>query len=205
MPGTSMHKNLRPYYGVGINDSDYAIESVANGKRHVCPFFRKWHRMLERAYCHKYHYRKPSYTGVSVCNEWHSFMAFRYWMLTQNWEGKHLDKDLIFPGNKVYSPETCAFVDGITNNFTTDYASGRGEWPIGVNFDKANNKFKARICNPFTKKSESLGYFSCPDKAHFAWKRRKHELALQLADIQSDPRVAEALRSRYAITPTLRG
>ena len=66
-----------------------------------------------------------------------------------------------------------------------------------VCFHKRVKKFSATIGNPFTKKQEHLGYFTCPNEAHQAWKKRKHELACQLADIQTDQRVAEALRIRY--------
>jgi hypothetical protein len=118
-------------------------------------------------------------------------------MQGQDWEGKQLDKDLLIVGNKLYSPETCVFVSKITNTFTIDCGASRGEWPIGVNFDKHRGKLKVRCCNPFSKKAEHIGLFTCKNKAYEAWKNRKHELACQLADLQTDERVAAALRSRY--------
>jgi hypothetical protein len=48
-----------------------------------------------------------------------------------------------------------------------------------------------------TNKREHLGYFDCPDKAHIAWKKRKHEIACQIADMQDNACVASALRNRY--------
>jgi len=119
-------------------------------------------------------------------------------MVAQNWLGNELDKDIIVVGNKVYSPDTCAFISQATNIFTIDSSAARGKWPIGVSFNSRDGKFQAQCGNPITKKRESIGYFSCPDKAHLAWKKRKHELACQLADMQSDIRVAEALRLRYS-------
>ena len=124
-------------------------------------------------------------------------MRFRAWMETQDWEGKQLDKDILFQGNKEYSPSTCVFVDGIVNNFLLDSAAIRGDWPIGVCWNERDQKFQSNCCNPFTKKREHLGLFHCPNQAHLAWKKRKHELACQLADVQTDERVAEALRARY--------
>lgn len=124
-------------------------------------------------------------------------MRFRAWMETQDWKGKHLDKDILFQGNKVYSANTCVFVDGVVNTFINDNAAARGEWPIGVHWFEQRQKFVSMCSNPFTKKLEHLGYFTCPQEAHQAWKARKHELACQLADLQADERVAEALRTRY--------
>ena len=119
-------------------------------------------------------------------------------MLTQDWNGKALDKDILHPGNKVYGPDTCVFVQTELNNFLTDHGSDRGEYPIGVNWNKRAGKLHARCCNPFTGKRESLGLFSCPGAAHEAWRRRKHELACAYADQQEDPRIAQALRERFA-------
>ena len=70
---------------------------------------------------------------------------------------------------------------------------------LGVCFHKQVGKYYTQCSNPFTKKQENLGYFTCPNKAHRAWLKRKHELAVQLADTQSDERVAKALQERYAL------
>lgn len=119
-------------------------------------------------------------------------------METRDWQDKQLDKDLLNEGNKIYSRETCVFVSGMVNNFTTDSGAARGELPIGVCWDKEKNKFKSKCSNPFTKKIEHLGYFMCEQEAHQAWLKWKLELAYELAAIQTDPQVAEALISRYS-------
>jgi len=183
--------------GVGINDADYTVQPVVFGKRVMCPFYEAWKNMLVRCYDPRYHAKQPTYIGCSVAPEWHGFMAFRAWMIRQNWVGNDLDKDILVPGNKVYSPQTCVFISSGLNNFTTDSASARGEWPTGVYLDKHNGKFKAQCCNPFSGKQEYLGLFTCPDAAHEAWRARKHELSLQLAEQQTDPRLAAALSIRY--------
>jgi hypothetical protein len=190
--------------GVGINDANYDVTLNENvdGKRKVvwvCPFYNKWQSMLVRCYSGKYHEKQPTYIGCSVCEEWHTFSNFRAWMEQHDWENKHLDKDLLKVGNKEYNPDNCVFVPQIVNTFLTDSANSRGEYPIGVHFDKLAKKFRTRCCNPFTGKQEHLGVYECPSQAHLAWKRRKHELACQLADSEhvTDERVAQALRTRY--------
>jgi len=184
--------------GVGVNDANYFVNPTINGERVVCPFYSAWKHMLGRCYSAKFQAGCPTYTGCSVAPEWKSFMTFRSWMVERDWQGRQLDKDLLFPGNKVYSPQTCVFVSDGVNTFTIDSAATRGEWPIGVNWHKQKGKFAAMCSNPFTGKKEHLGYFTCPDAAHEAWRKRKHELALQFAEQQTDPRVAKALSSRYA-------
>ena len=57
--------------------------------------------------------------------------------------------------------------------------------------------------NPFTKKQEFLGYFTCEQEAHQAWLKRKLELAYELVAIQTDQRVAEALIDRYSNYKTI--
>lgn len=182
--------------GVGVNDADYVVQPTINGMRGCCPFYRKWVAMLERCYDAKYQAIKPTYLDCLVATEWHSFMAFKSWMEKQDWQGKELDKDLLFVGNKVYSPETCVFVDRITNSFTTDSIASRGPYPLGV-AQISGNKFRSQCNNPFTKKYEHLGYFNCPNEAHQAWRKRKQELAVSLSYLQSDPKVALALSTRY--------
>lgn len=82
--------------------------------------------------------------------------------------------------------------------FMTDRAAARGEWPIGVSWQKSAGKFKAYCHNPFTCKQEHLGMFTDHDAAHEVWRARKHELSCQYADRQTDPRIANALRKRYS-------
>lgn len=185
-------------HGIGINDADYVIGKLVNGKFLWCPFYMRWQDMLKRCYNNKYHANKPTYIGCKVCDEWLTFSNFKRWMKNQDWRGKHLDKDLLVAGSKLYSPETCVFIDQATNTFTSDCGAARGEWPIGVYLDKRSGRFQAKCRNCFSKSSESLGCFTSPEQAHQAWKKRKHELACQLAELQTDPRVAEALRARYA-------
>lgn len=193
-----MVKKNKLVQGIGVNDADYAVNKCKNRKIvWRCPYYQTWKDMLKRAYSDKYKQKQPTYQGVAVCEEWYSFMRFRSWMAEQEWGGKQLDKDILFQGNRVYSSNTCVFVDKVVNTFLLDSAASRGQWPIGVYWNEQNQKFMSRCRNPFTKKDEYLGYFHCPNQAHLAWKARKHELAGKLADLQTDQRVAEALRTRY--------
>lgn len=193
---------MKKIYGVGINDADYAVSEygTVDGVRKrvwICPRYLTWRNMLTRCYSPRCQEKHPTYIGCTVVPKWHSFMAFRAWMLTQDHEGKELDKDILFPGNKVYSPDFCVFVPAKINAFLTDHAAARGQWPIGVSWEADCKKFKSSCSNPFTGKLENLGRFMSPGHAHEAWRRRKHQHSCAYADQQTDDRVAAALRSRY--------
>ena len=195
-------------WGVGINDLDYrtqVLEEVTkNGGKKVrktvfrCKYYAAWINMLKRCYSKKYLERNPSYIGTSVCSEWLSATAFKKWMEQQDWQGKSLDKDIIAPKSKLYSPETCAFVLEATNLFVTASDASRGDYPVGVHLYKRTGKYHARCKNPFTGKQEYLGLFSTPEEAHEVWRKRKHELAQLVAATESDMRVVEALKKRYS-------
>ena len=191
-------------HGVGVNDANYVVEKrETNGyqkQRYVwrCPYYRAWGSMIMRCYSENRQERCPTYKGCTVSEEWLTFSNFKAWMEKQDFEGKHLDKDLLIEGNKVYSAETCVFVTPLVNSFTCDSRSSRGKLLIGVNWDKKTNKFRAKCSNPFTKKSEHLGLFTSEQEAHESWTKRKLELAHELAAIQTDQRVAKALVDRYS-------
>ena len=195
-------------HGVGVNDLGYATqvyEAVTEngGKRvwksvFICKYYEAWRNMLERCYSKKSLESYPTYIGTRVCSEWLYATAFKKWMEQQEWRGKSLDKDIVVPGSKLYSPETCAFVLPATNTFVIARDASRGEYPIGVHLYKHTGKYQALCQNIFTGKDEYLGYFSTPEEAHEAWRKRKHELAQLVAETESDPRVVEALKKRYS-------
>ena len=196
-------------YGVGVNDLGYRTqineEVTENGGKRImkhvfrCKYYAAWIGMLTRCYSKKYLEINPSYIDARVCSEWLSAVAFKKWMEQQDWHGKCLDKDIIVPGSKLYSPETCAFVLATTNTFVVGSDASRGDYPIGVYLCKRTSKYRAQCGNPFTGKQEYLGYFLTQEEAHEAWRKRKHELAQLVADTESDPRVVEALKKRYSL------
>lgn len=199
---TMGHKN-ELVCGVGVNDAGYAVcNTVRVGGRSknlwICPFYRAWTGMLERSYSAKFQARHPTYIGCTVDTAWHLFSTFKEWMSRQDHEGKHLDKDILVAGNKIYSAETCAFVSKAINTFIVDSRAIRGDWPIGVSWHKGRQRFVAQCRDPFTGQHKFLGYFVSSDLAHEAWRAHKHQIALVYADQQNDQRVAASLRARYA-------
>lgn len=184
-------------YGVGKNDHYDVVYVIVNGVKKQCKIYKTWKSMLERCYSPLSIKKRPTYAECYVCDEWLLFSKFRAWMVAQDWEGKHLDKDILFKGNKVYSPEACVFVSAKLNTFMLDCGSARGDLPIGVCWDKHAGKYCAK-CNDANGRLKHLGLFDCPNKAHEAWRAFKHKIACDYANEQSDPRIAAALRARYA-------
>ena len=165
--------------GIGVNDAWYTPKPYNNGKQLKCPAFRAWGHMIMRAYSLKYHVKCPTYKDVEVCEEWKTFSNFRYWYFTElsktPWmPGEfELDKDILGSG-KLYCPDCCLLVPTNLNNFLTVSSAARGDYPIGVNWDKKAQKFQAKVSG--VKKRKHLGYFDCPDEAHIAWLTAKLEL-----------------------------
>ncbi len=168
-------------FGVGIND-------LKAGRR--CQFFVRWYAMLGRCYGPPQKANR-SYEKCTVAPEWLVFSNFKAWMVRQPWEGMHLDKDLLFPGNKVYGPEYCVFVDAQTNTLLNQQKGTRGKYPIGVSWDKSREAFQSKIRRYH--RSYNLGRYSDPMVAHSVWQREKALLIREVALAQRDWRVRVAL------------
>ena len=157
-------------YGVGINDADYKVQ-VAGWK---CPFYERWKGMLRRAYSAKLLKICPTYLGTTVDPGWHRLSLFTEWMEQQDYRGMSLDKDILFVGNKHYSPETCVFVPQRINSILLDSGSIRGDHPLGVCY-RENIKHKPYYSSlrDVERSKVYLGYHETPEKAHKAWQLAK--------------------------------
>lgn len=190
-------------FGVGVNDAPYPTKTRNRREdtKWTCPYWERWHSMFRRCYSENALKRNPTYQGTIVCDEWIYFMAFREWMETKEWEGKDLDKDFLSKGNKVYSPETCVFIDKRTNCALSNCTRGCGNrWPLGVTRRPKGNKvniFTASVQKFGTSKYDKyLGDFYTPEEAHAAWQKGKSEVLLSLMGVNSDKRVLQRLKEK---------
>lgn len=201
--------NLKPtIYGFGINDVNYkvTVKKVINGRQKqlwVCPYYIDWYNIIRRCFDNKFHVTKPTYIGCNICEEWRHFSNFIKWVDSQpnrDWQNCQPDKDILMYGNKHYGPETVVYVPAKLNTFVNDLSHVRGNTMIGAfcALPTMKNPYSARCSNPSTGKSEYIGLFPTELEAHKAWQAKKHEYACLLANQQQDPRVAKALRERYA-------
>lgn len=177
-------------YGIGVNDSSEPVTKKVNGKRvWMCPIYKYWQAMFGRCY------NQPTYRGCTVHEDWHFYSKFKEWVLTQDWVGKHLDKDILIEGNKIYSPDTCVFVNRLTNCFILDKSKARGKNKIGVSHNGIS--YVAYCHDPFKRYKNYLGTFKTEDEAHEAWLSKKLEYAYEVVELESDFRVKEAIINRY--------
>lgn len=168
----------KPVYGFGKNDADYKVYITIDGKMHTCPYYLKWIGILQRCYDKSFHDRQPTYKGCAVCDEWLAFTNFRRWMASQSWKGKELDKDLLVPGNKIYSPVTCCFVSSRINSILTYNRNKKSGLPQGVRVCESSGKYLVKSTSGGV--STSLGSFLTVGSANIAYRNLK---AKQIRDI----------------------
>lgn len=158
--------------------------------------YNTWSGVLERCYDAKLKERVPSYKDVTVCEEWHNFQVFAEWCI-ENYNSKTmgdwaLDKDILVKGNKIYSPETCAFVPKKINSIFKSSKSYRGDYPIGVT--ECCGKYRAGLNKGEI--HEHLGTFDTIEEAFQAYKVAKERYIKKVADEyrgRIDIRVYEAM------------
>ena len=92
----------------------------------------------------------------------------------------NLDKDILIKGNKVYGPDTCIFVPQDINKLFTKRNNNRGNYPIGVSYNKQQKKYKS-YCNTNSKQN-FLGYYDTPEEAFTIYKQFKENYIKQVAD-----------------------
>lgn len=131
-----------------------------------------WSNMLARCYDESTQRKQPAYIGCSVAKDWHSYVNFAEWYINQEYYGLgyHLDKDLIFKGNRVYSKDTCTLIPPEINaTISTNKASEKG-LPVGVN--KIDGGYVARL-NKGSEGRQYLGYYKTADEAYKVYSKAK--------------------------------
>lgn len=143
-----------------------------------------WQHMLRRCYDNKFQETNPTYKDCTVCKEWHNFQNFAEWYEDNYYEVDNetmcIDKDILFKGNKIYSPDTCLIVTQKINNLFVKSNKIRGKSPIGVYYSKNENKYKANISINNT--SKTIGTFKTELEAFQAYKEFKEKLIKEIAD-----------------------
>ena len=170
-------------YGVGFNDKTRPAK--VDGK--IVKEYDLWQSMLSRCFSEKYQTRYPTYKGCNVSDNFLNYTFFYDWCQEQTGFGKvdekgrywELEKDLLFTGNKTYSETNCVFVPHEINLFFNNHGNARGEYPVGVSFNKRDGKFVAH--GSINGKRQHLGYFNTPQEAFAVYKPFKEDLCKQLA------------------------
>ena len=162
-------------YGVGRKGDGVAKVNGKNTKA-----YKTWQDMLCRCYNSRCQELHPTYIGCSVSNEWLYFPTFKEWFDVNFVEGWQLDKDLLVNGNKTYEPDTCIFVPHQINLLFNECERRRGDYPLGVSFNKRVDKFVAQVA--IDGKRQHLGYFTNADEAHKAYLIAKKANVLRMTE-----------------------
>ena len=181
-------------YGVGIIGTKYPVSEDGRDKKD----YGLWKGMLKRCYSDRCQKKHPTYIGCEVSDNFKSYEYFYEWCHKQigfGVEGFELDKDLLIKGNKVYSEFACVFIPKDVNSLLTKSTASRGEYLIGVSWNKRNKAFVATVSRS-KGKPEHLGYFNTEMEAFNAYKKAKESFIKELANKwkdQIDPRAYNAL------------
>ena len=162
--------------------------------------------MIQRAYSEKHRGRFTTYKDVEVCEDWLNFQNYATWCYSQkffknkdeNGRVYHLDKDLLFKGNKVYSPETCCFVPQEINSLIQN--ANLGKQPLGVYFRESRGMYEATVrCGG---EKVALGSYKTLEEAFNVYKKAKESYIKEVAEKwkgKIDDRAYEALMN-YEVT-----
>lgn len=119
--------------------------TLINGK--LSKAYDVWHSFLRRCYWKDYHASEKSYKNITVVKEWHNFQNFAKWFYNnydfEIMKGWDLDKDILCPECKIYSPETCCFVPAEINKFFCKSRLKTSTLPIGIKMNGSG--FQAAI------------------------------------------------------------
>jgi|SRR5690606_21888002 len=176
------------YMGVGKYTSKI---SDVRQRNHIV-----WKGIISRCYGDNIEVVEKSYGDVTVCEEWHNFQNFAKWY-EENYkpymDGWAIDKDIICPECREYSPSNCVFVPTIINNlFSHKIKNATGV----VKIDKG---YRAAISK--NGKKYMIGVYPTFEEAHEAYKIEKLKFVREVADEYKeliDPRVYEAMYNYFS-------
>lgn len=176
-------------FGVGyLGIGKYHTTNMKKGsEKDNTKVYEIWYNVMRRCYSKRERDKFSSYENVSVCEEWHNFQNFAKWYEDNCYEidgeRMHLDKDILFKGNKVYSPEYCIIVPIRINSLFVKNDIIRGELPVGVKRTK-NNRFAASLSK--LDKIIRIGTFDTSEEAFEAYKQAKEQYIKEVADEYKD-------------------
>jgi hypothetical protein len=182
----------RLVWGVGIND-------VYEQGFYKTTCYKKWQDVLRRSCNEEWKEKKPMYRDCTLDPRWHRASAFKEWYDT--WEdpdSKHIDKDILIPGNMVYGPDTCLMVSSLTNSWfrPTDITKSKGDktLPRGVCANKEYTKFRSQINEINGVNRRHLGWYNTPEEAYEVFDKARKEQIKIIFEMEEDSRIKNALR-----------
>lgn len=198
--------NVRDKFAPSVFGGVVGDEIIQSGGEYLKEYYL-WRSMLRRCYDTKYTEQNQTYKDCTVSENFKSFKFFKDWcnkqigFASKDDKGKPfvLDKDILVKGNKVYSEDTCCFVPQEINVIFTDRSTTKGDYPVGVYYNKSRRKYIARMCKHGCLKH--IGAFTSVEEASSAYKKEKESHIKAVANIWKDdidPRVYNVMMN-YSI------
>ena len=159
--GTVKHPNHKHifYDKYIVGEGKYSFKETPD-------IYNIWFNMITRCSNKIKQLDSPTYIDCSVDKRWWNLQEFGKWYDENYIEGFELDKDILHKGNKIYGPDTCCFVPQEINILFVKANAKRGNYPIGVTFDKSKNT------NPYIAQM-ALTYIGCYDTVEKAFQAYK--------------------------------
>ena len=149
--------------------------------------YSRWKSMINRCYNPRVWDTFPTYEGCTVCDEWLYFQSYAEWFYTAcpgDPSMYDVDKDLLCPNNKIYSPETCEFLPRAINILVKNDSGNNKYGCVGVHWDTQKQKFRVRF--EFQGKKFSGGYYTDLKDAQEAYVKLKKEKIRKAAQLYKD-------------------
>lgn len=196
--GICKNRRFHKVWGVGINEKGkHASQVDGVGTK----LYDLWTAMLSRCYGSA---KTPAYADCTVDSRFHYFQEFADWCVSQvGYENNFtLDKDILLKNNKIYSPDTCAFVPLEVNSFFAKSKRTRGSSPIGVHWAESKERYVAQINQDG--KRVWLGQYKTPEEAFEKYRAEKQRqlntLIQRYQDVLSDKVIEAMLNYKVEIT-----
>ena len=175
------------YLGTDKEGNTPNVNEFKDGKNVHTWEYQKWQKMLQRCFDNRFKEKYPTYKDATCNDRWLCFANFledlEILKQEHNWsndEKLNLDKDILNKNNKLYSLENCVLVPNWINLLFTKNDASRGEYPIGVCYNKQSKKYQASC--KVNGKLKGLGLYSTPEQAFNAYKIAKENEIKRIAD-----------------------
>lgn len=204
-----LQKHVKTVEELGREQEYYDYNTVKGN-----PAYTIYEGIYARCYGDDSRFVNQCYDDACMCDEWkNSRDAFIEWYSANYYEcdGERMavDKDLLCRGNREYSPDKCCLLPETINSALASATKRRSRYKsvrryaIGVDYDKARDKFFARITPFGHDKQVKLHYWDTEEEAFQEYKLFKESeiriLALRYRDKIPD-RLFDAL-IKYEVRP----
>lgn len=140
-----------------------------------------WTSMMDRCYGEREQY--PAYAdNTEVCDEWLNFQNFADWFNQNKYdignERLHLDKDIQYEGNRIYSPHHCILIPQSINEQFKDRSGRKRQIDADLPYTirRSGRKYLVEY------RGRSLGSYSSVDECIFIYLMEKKKYLKELTD-----------------------